>query len=102
MVSRDGTLSPVQLAKEVGCTETVGPTTFRIPSGGIFATLHTHPRPSMNKKWVQQPSQPDIDVAKDFKYNVYIVTVCGLWLPEPDGNLIHIFMNNDWMNRKKK
>jgi len=56
----------------------------------------------MNKKWVQQPSQRDIDVAKDFKPNVYVVTVSGLWLAEPDGNLIHIFMNNDWMNRKKK
>jgi hypothetical protein len=102
MVSRDGKLSPVQLGKEVGCTATVGSTTFRIPSGGVFATLDTHPRPSMNKKWVQLPSQPDIDVAKDFKLNVYVVTVSGLWLAEPDGNLIHIFMNNDWMNKKKK
>jgi hypothetical protein len=102
MVSRDGKMSPVQLGKEIASKETVGATNFKIPSGGGFAILHTHPRPSRGKPWPQQPSQPDIDVAKNFKHNVAVVTVSGLWLAEPDGNLIHIFMNNDWMNRKKK
>jgi hypothetical protein len=92
MVSRDGKMSPVQLGKEIGSKETVGATNFKIPSGGAFAILHTHPRPSRGKPWLQQPSQPDIDVAKDFKHNVYVVTVSGIWLAEPDGNLIHIFM----------
>jgi hypothetical protein len=102
MVSRDGKMSPVQLGQEIGSTETVGSTAFKISRGGVFATLHTHPRPSMNKKWVQQPSPPDIDVAKIFKQNVYVVTASGLWLAEPDGNLVHVFTNNDWMNKKKK
>jgi len=43
MVSRDGKLSAVQLRKEVGSAETVRSTTLRIPSDGVFATLHTHP-----------------------------------------------------------
>jgi hypothetical protein len=102
MVLRAGKVSPLQLGKEIGSTETVGVTTFKIPSGGVFATLHTHPRPSMNKNWVQQPSPPDIDVAKNFKLNVYVVTASGLWLVEPDGNLVHVFANNDWMSKKKK
>lgn len=102
MVSRDGKKMPVQLGKEIGSTETVGSTTFKIPPGGVFATLHTHPRPSMTKKWVQQPSPPDIDVAKNFKLNVYVLTASGLWLVEPDGNLVHVFTNNDWMGKKKK
>ena len=102
MVSRDGKKTSVQLAKEIGSTETVGSITFRIPPGGVFATLHTHPRPSMNKNWVQQPSPPDIDVAKNFKLNVYVLTASGLWLVEPDGNLVHVFTNIDWMNKKKK
>jgi hypothetical protein len=100
MVSRDGKMSPVQLGKEIDSKETVGATTFKIPPGSVFATLHTHPRPSMNKKWVQQPSPPDIEVAKNLKQNVYVVTASGLWLVEPDGNLVHLFTNNDWMNKK--
>jgi hypothetical protein len=102
MVSRAGNASPVQLGKEIGSTETVGSTTFKIPSGGVFAILHTHPRPSRGKPWLQQPSQPDMDVAKNFKLNVYVVTASGLWLAEPDGNLVRVFTNNDWMNKKKK
>jgi hypothetical protein len=102
MVTRDGKISSVQLGKEIGSKETVGSTTFKILSGGAFATLHTHPRPSMNKQWLQQPSQPDIDVAKNFKHNVYVVTASGLWLVEPDGNLVHVFTNNDWMSKKRK
>jgi hypothetical protein len=100
MVLRDGKMSRVQLGKEIGSKETVGSTTFRIPPSGVFATLHTHPRPSMNKQWIQQPSQPDIDVAKNSKLNVYVVTASGLWLAEPDGSLVHVFANNDWMNKK--
>jgi hypothetical protein len=102
IVSRDWKMSPVQLGKEIGSTESVGSTTFKIPSGGVFAILHTHPRPSRAKQWLQQPSQPDIDVAKNFKLNVYVVTASGLWLAEPDGNLVHVFTNNDWMNKKRK
>jgi hypothetical protein len=102
MVSRAGKMSPLQLGKEIGSKETVGSTTFKIPSGGVFAALHTHPRPSRAKPWLQQPSPPDIDVAKHFKLNVYVVTASGLWLAEPDGNLVHVFTNNDWMNKKKK
>jgi hypothetical protein len=102
MVSRDGKKTSIQLGKEIGSKETVGVTTFKIPPGGVFATLHTHPRPSLTKNWVQQPSSPDIDVAKNFKLNVYVLAASGLWLVEPDGNLVHVFTNNDWMNKKKK
>ncbi len=100
MVSRDGKMSPVQLGKEIGPKETVGATNFKIPSGGAFAILHTHPRPSRGKPWLQQPTQPDIDVAKNFRLNVFVVSASGLWLAEPDGNLVHVFTNNDWMSKK--
>ncbi len=101
MISRDGKMSPVKLGKEIGARETVGVTTFKIPSGGVFAILHTHPRPSRGKPWLQKPSQPDIDIAKNFRINVFVVTASGLWLAEPDGNLVHEFTNNDWMSKKK-
>ncbi|HEY6384690.1 MAG TPA: hypothetical protein VIX91_03320 [Candidatus Acidoferrum sp.] len=100
MVSREGKMSPVQLGKEIGSKETVGATNFKIPSGGAFAILHTHPRPSRGKPWLQQPSQPDIDVARNFRLNVFVVSASGLWLAEPDGNLVHVFTNNDWMSTK--
>ena len=87
--------------KEIGSKETTGSTTFRIPPGGAFATLHTHPRETMTKKWVQQPSQPDIDVAKNSHQNVYVVTSSGLWLAEPSGQVTQVFKNNDWMKEKK-
>ena len=102
MVSRDGKKTYIQVGKEIGSKETVGVTTFKIPPGGVFAILHTHPRPSRFKQWVQQPSPPDIDVAKNFKLNVYVLAASGLWLVEPDGNLVHVFTNNDWMSKKKK
>jgi hypothetical protein len=100
MVSRDRKMSPVQLGKEIDSKETVGATNFKIPSGGAFAILYTHPRPSRGRPWLQQPSQPDIDVGKNFRLNVFVVSASGLWLAEPDGNLIHVFTNNDWMNKK--
>jgi|SRR5271165_39256 len=102
IISRDGKMSPVHLGKEIGSRETVGVTTFKIPSSGVFAILHTHPGPSRGKPWLQQPSQPDIDVAKNFKLNVFVITASGLWLAEPDGNLVHVFTSNDWMSKKKK
>jgi len=102
MVSRDGGVAPLKLGKEIGSTETVGSTNFKIPSGGVFAIVHTHPRPSRGKPWLQQPSQPDIDLAKSCKLNVFVVSASGLWLAEPDGNLVHVFTNNDWMNKKKQ
>jgi hypothetical protein len=102
MVGRDGKMSPVQKGKEIGSKETTGSTTFHIPPEGVFATVHTHPRPSLNKNWVQQPSQPDIDVAKKEKQNVYVVSQQGLFLVEPSGNVVHVFNNNDWMREKKK
>jgi hypothetical protein len=49
MVSRDGKMSPVQLGKEIDSKETVGATDFKIPAGGAFAILHTHPRPSRGR-----------------------------------------------------
>jgi hypothetical protein len=67
----------------------------------VEGTLERDPA-FMESPWLQQPSQPDIDVAKNFRLNVFGVSASGLWLAEPDGNLIHIFMNNDWMNGKKK
>jgi hypothetical protein len=102
VVGKDGKMGPTVIGKEIGSKETTGSTTFHLPPEGAFATLHTHPRPSMNKNWVQQPSQPDIDVAKREKQNVYVVTSSGLWLAQPDGSVVHVFNNNDWMREKKK
>jgi len=68
-----------------------------------FATLHTHPRPSMGKAWIQQPSQPDISAAKGGRQNVYVVTSSGLREVEAGtGNLVHVFSNDDWMKQDKK
>jgi len=77
-----------ELRQEAGfmVSRTVGSTSFKIPSGGVFSTLNTHPRPSMTKNWVQQPSLLDIDLARNFKLNRYVVTASGLWLVEPNGN----------------
>jgi hypothetical protein len=99
MVGKNGKMSPVQTGKEIGSKETTGSTVFHIPPEGVFATVHTHPRPAMNKNWVQQPSPPDVDVAKNNKQNIYVVTSSGLWLAEPDGKVTHIFNNNDWMKK---
>jgi hypothetical protein len=100
MVDRAGKMSGVQLGKEIGQSETVGSTVFHVSPEGIFANLHTHPRPILNKKWVQQPSQADIDVAKDNQQNVYVVTSSGLWQVEPDGTVNHVFATNNWMSKK--
>lgn len=102
MVDNAGKISGVQLGKEIAPSETVGSTVFQIPPEGIFANLHTHPRPLLRKKWVQQPSQPDIDVAKDNQQNVYVITASGLWQVESDGTVNHVFANNDWMRGKQK
>jgi hypothetical protein len=57
----------------------------------------------MTKAWIQQPSQPDINVAKGGCQNVYVVTSSGLWEAEAGtGNLVHVFSNNDWMKQGKK
>jgi hypothetical protein len=101
MVDKAGKMSRVQLGKEIGQSETVGSTVFQVPLEGIFANLHTHPRPIVSKKWVQQPSQADIDVAKDNRQNVYVLTSSGLWQVEPDGIVNHVFASNDWMRAKK-
>src|SRR5262249_2640969 len=77
VVGKDGKVSQEIQGKEIGSNETTGSTVFHLPPGGVFATLHTHPRPSMNKNWIQEPSQPDIDVAKTAKQNVYVVTSSG-------------------------
>jgi hypothetical protein len=102
MVSKTGKVSPPQLGKEIASGETSGSTTFQIPPEGVFATVHTHPRPTMNKRWTQEPSPPDTEVAKKFKQNVYVITTSGLWQVEPSGKVNHVFTNSDWMKTKKK
>jgi hypothetical protein len=97
IVSRAGKMSAVRLGPEIHPSETVGYTAFNIPPDGVFATFHTHPRPSMTRKWIQGPSQVDIEVAKAFRQNVYVVSSVGLWLVEPDGTVLHLFANEDWM-----
>jgi hypothetical protein len=37
-----------------------------------------------------------------FRLLVHVVTATGLWLVEPDGNLIHVFTSNDWINKIEK
>jgi hypothetical protein len=102
LVDKNGTPGKMVQGAEIGSQATTGSTTFQIPPGGVFATLHTHPRETMNKKWIQQPSQPDVDVAKNSRQNVYVVTSSGLWLAEPNGQVSQVFKNNDWMKAKKR
>jgi hypothetical protein len=37
-----------------------------------------------------------------FRLNVYFVAPTDLWLAEHDGNPIHVFTSNDWMNKIEK
>jgi len=101
-VDKRGTPGPMVRGREIESNATTGSTTFKIPPGGVFATLHTHPRPTGTKNWIQQPSQPDIDVAKKSHENVYVVTSSGLWLAEPNGQVTQVYKNDDWMKNKKK
>jgi len=48
VVDKSGTPGPMVQRKEIGSKETAGSTTFHIPPGGAFATLH--PRETMTKK----------------------------------------------------
>jgi hypothetical protein len=101
LVSPNGRSSPVELGREVGPYETVGKTVFRIPPGGAFATLHSHPRKTLTRNWEQEPSANDKAVAIRNRKNVYVTTSEGLFLVEPDGNVVHVFHSATWMTDKK-
>ena len=102
MILRDGRATRVQVSKEIRSGEISGATVFQIPMGGIFAVIHTHPRASPGKKWIQEPSATDIEVAKNNGENVYVVTSSGLWQVEPSGKVNHVFTNHAWMRVGKK
>lgn len=101
MILPDGKATRIQVGKEIGSTERRGSIVFRIPADGVFVTIHTHPRPTAGKRWIQEPSQVDIDLARKNRENVYVVTSSGLWQVEPDGKVNHLFVNNDWMRGRK-
>jgi len=101
VVTKDGKIEKPALGKEIGQNEDKGSLTFQLPSDGAFATLHTHPRPTMNRHWTQQPSPADVTVAKSAKQNVYVSTSSGLWLVESDGHVHQVFKREDWATRKK-
>ena len=102
VVNKDGKAGPIITGKEIQPGDTRGSTTFHVMPDD-FATLHTHPRPTPGKNWIQEPSGPDADLARNSDQNVYVVSSTGLWEREArTGNLVHVYSNNDWMDKKKK
>jgi hypothetical protein len=100
-VNNRGQESPVVMGQEIRPNEMQGSTKLHF-APDTFASLHVHPKPTMNKNWTQQPSEPDRAVARSTRTATYVVSSTGLWSVQPDGSVQHVFDNSNWMKAKKK
>jgi hypothetical protein len=61
-------------------------------------SVHSHPTlPGFSDK----PSKNDIEVAKQTKKNVWVVSSSGLWNVDPSGEVSNVYQSPTWFKDKE-
>ena len=87
-------IQPDLSSGEVQVSKQDGKATIRVPRSAI-ALIHTHPA------WGGgQPSGPDIDSAKAFGKNIYVVSKSGLQVADKYGKVTNVYNNPNWYDEE--